>query len=117
MGSKFNNNRFKADGYSWDSNREYARYKELCLLERAGDITNLIVKPVIKLMIGSRPILLRSERYPNGRHAKYTPDFSYLCQIRQKLIYEDVKGRRMSDYVLRRGVVEAMLPGTQVDEI
>ena len=89
----------------------------MCLLEKAGEITNLTVKPVIKLMIGDRQILLRSERYPNGRQAKYTPDFSYIDQRRQKLIYEDVKGRRMADYVLRRGVVEAMLPGTLVDEV
>ena len=115
--NKFGSKKVLDDGYVFDSQKEHRRYCELKLLTKAGEITNLVVKPVIKLRIGDRPILLRSERYPNGRQAKYTPDFSYLCQKRGKLIYEDVKGMRTDSYVLRRGVVEAMLPGTQVDEI
>lgn len=36
--NKYHNTKFTADGYTWDSNKEYNRWRELKLLQRAGEI-------------------------------------------------------------------------------
>lgn len=43
--SKYHNTRVRADGLSFDSKAEYARYQELRLLESQGMLTELKVHP------------------------------------------------------------------------
>lgn len=62
--------------YVFDSIRESQRYKELKLLERAGEISNLELQP---------KFLLQDSFKKNGktyRKIEYIADFSY-CQRRQ----------------------------------
>ena len=62
--------------YVFDSIRESQRYKELKLLERAGEISNLKLQP---------KFLLQDSFKKNGktyRKIEYIADFSY-CQRRQ----------------------------------
>lgn len=105
------------DGTSFPSKLECKRYEELLLLQRAGEIHSLERQPVLKLSINGAPILIRSKGYPNGRQAKYTPDFAYFDNRRNKRVYCEVKGFRTSDYALRRAVTEACYPGIIIDEI
>ena len=66
----------QVDMYVFDSIRESQRYKELKLLERAGEISNLKLQP---------KLLLQDSFEKNGktyRKIEYIADFSY-CQRRQ----------------------------------
>lgn len=65
------------------------------------------LQPKFPLYIGDNPILIRSERYPNGRKASYRADFVYQDHDRNERVVEDVKGVDTSESRLRRAIVEA----------
>ncbi len=74
--NKYRNKKVQVDMYVFDSIRESQRYKELKLLERAGEISNLELQP---------RFLLQDSFKKNGktyRKIEYIADFSY-CQRRQ----------------------------------
>ena len=74
--NKYRNKKVQVDMYVFDSIRESQRYKELKLLERAGEISNLELQP---------RFLLQDSFKKNGktyRKIEYIEDFSY-CQRRQ----------------------------------
>lgn len=77
--NKYHNTKFTADGYIWDSNREYARWCELKLLERAGEIKGLERQKDFELIPKSR----------YGRKIVYRADFVYYEN--GQLVVEDVK--------------------------
>lgn len=100
---KYGNKTIESDGHRFDSKREYARYCELKLLERAGEISCLDIHPSWELVV-------------NGtRIGRYTADFAYRNKS-GKLIVEDVKGVRTRDYVLRRKLMYALY-GIDIVEI
>ena len=72
MQRKYGNKKVVVDGIKFDSKKEAARYKELCLLERAGAIQNL--KTQVKF------VLIPSQKM-NGRtverECSYRADFVY----------------------------------------
>lgn len=76
-GSKYGNVPTVVDGIRFDSKAEANRYRELCLLQRAGDISNLECQPRCVLGAGKRPPV-------------YVADFRYIEGGR--LVVEDVKG-------------------------
>jgi len=103
------------DGTKLDSGREYLRYTELLLLQRAGEICGLKVHPRFPITIAGVPILIKSKGYPNGWHLTYVGDFSYFpgkvedCQL--GMVIEDVKmqsGFRTEIYKIKRALMEAM---------
>lgn len=109
-------NKFRAvrrviDGHSFPSQREANRYCQLKLLERAGEISGLVLQPKFWLTIDGKPILLRSEGYPNGRRASFKPDFQYVRKDGATVV-EDTKSpaTRTEAYVLRKGIFEILYP-------
>lgn len=73
--NKFRNKKVQIDRYVFDSIAEGRRYRELALLERAGEITNLELQP---------RFLLQESFKKNGktyRKVEYIADFMY-CQGR-----------------------------------
>ena len=100
-----------ADGTKLDSGRELKRYGELKLLEMAGEISSLKVHPRFKIEIGGVPIMLKSQRYPNGRQLVYVADFTYLDKLSDRFVIEDVKmqsGHRTEIYKIKRALMDAM---------
>lgn len=104
-----------SDGTKLDSMREYARYCDLLLLQRAGEICGLKVHPRYPITIAGVPIMIKSARYHKGRHLTYVADFSYFpgkaedCQL--GMVIEDVKmqsGFRTEIYKIKRALMEAM---------
>ena len=95
------------DGIRFASRREAKRYRELKLLERAGEISKLELQPKYKLGTDDAPILLRSERYPNGRRAAYFADFRYYRNHAGITVIEDAKGIDTPLSRLKRAIVEA----------
>lgn len=96
MKSKYHNRKVTVDGQEFDSVREYRRYKELCLLERAGEITGLARQ--VKF------VLIPAQRDENGkvaeREVSYISDFVYTQD--GKTIVEDAKGMRTDVYIIKR---------------
>lgn len=76
-GGKYGNVPTMVAGIRFDSKAEANRYSELCLLQRAGSISDLECQPRYVLGGGKRPPI-------------YVADFRY--QEEGRLIVEDVKG-------------------------
>ncbi len=107
-GNKFGAQKVLVDGVTFDSKGEAKRWAELVLLERAGSIRDLERQVRIPLVIGMRPILVRSKGYPNGRQAKYVADFAYTESATGEEVLEDFKGFDTPESRLKRAIVEAM---------
>ena len=93
--SKYHNRKITVDGETFDSIKEYRRYKELQLLERAGEISDLRRQV---------PYLLIPNQYEGKkcveRECNYIADFEY-CENGAKVV-EDVKGVKTKDYIIKR---------------
>jgi len=108
---KYGNVKVVVDGIKFDSNKEAARYKELQLLERAGEIKDLELQPKFYLQGKNGQI-----KFPNGRRAVYTADFQYANK-KGEVIIEDVKSpaSRTEAYVLRKAILSNM--GVEIHEV
>jgi hypothetical protein len=104
--NKYRNKKITKDGMTFDSLKEYKRYCELRLLERAGEITELNrqVKCVLipaqyePDVIGKRGGVKRGKLIE--RECSYIADF--VCVQDGKLVVEDCKGFRTKEYILKR---------------
>lgn len=109
-----NVNKIEEDGIRFDSKREYLRYKDLKLLERAGEIKHLEVHPSFDIIIGGVPIMVSSNQFNKwDRQLRYEADFTY-CEKQGcwwPVVIEDVKmqsGHRTGVYKLKRAMMRAM---------
>lgn len=86
------------DGIWFDSQAEHRRYRELLLLQRAGEISDLRVHPRYDLTV-------------NGTHVcSYIPDFRYLSRG-GAVVVEDVKSpvtRKLPEYRIKAALFEAL---------
>lgn len=101
--SKYRSRRVRADGYTFDSEAEYARYCALRVAEKAGEISDLQVHPTFDLHC-----------ITGQRICRYEADFAYT-EDGQRVV-EDVKGVRTPVYRLKKRWVEAEY-GITVTEI
>jgi len=103
-----NKNKYRAvktevDGIVFDSKREAARYMELMLLQRAGEISHLELQPVYECVVNGKKI------------CTYRADFRYFTKLGN--IVEDVKGVKTPIYRLKKKLVEALYAGVTIQEI
>ena len=110
--NKYRNKKFTAaDGITFDSKKEYRRYNELRLLEKAGLIEDLARQVKFVLIPGQYEEC--TEVYTKGknkgqkkqgalleRECAYYADFTY--KVNGELIVEDTKGVRTPDYIIKR---------------
>lgn len=93
--NKYHNIKTYLNGEKFDSRKEASRWKELCLMQRAGLITNLN-RQVNYILIPSQ--------YIDGkcveRSVSYVADFVY--KQNGELIVEDTKGKKTPEYVIKR---------------
>lgn len=82
----FNNRKVEAGGYVFDSRLEARRWQQLRLMEQAGAIRNLQVKPSFMLQPGYRDADGKAQRA-----VTWTPDFTYQDGD-GGWVAEDVKG-------------------------
>ena len=92
---KYGARKVKDDGYTFDSQAEHRRYRELKLLERAGAIHDLRVHPTYVLRGAG-----------NVKVCRYIADFTYV-EPGRGVVTEDVKGVRTQVYLLKRKLFEA----------
>lgn len=100
--NKYHNKKVQIDMYVFDSIAESRRYKELKLLERAGEISELELQPRFLLQEGFKK---------NGktfRKIEYIADFKYIEN--GKIVIEDVKGKETEVFKLKRKLFEHEYP-------
>lgn len=111
--SKYRAIKETVDGITFHSRKEANRYRELKLLEKAGEITHLGVQPVFVLSVpGFRGGMTTIDI------GKYIADFIYNARQGDGWVdvVEDVKGVRTPVYKLKKKMVEAQY-GIKVIEI
>lgn len=99
---KYRNKKTQVDMYVFDSVLEAKRYKQLALLERAGEIKNL------KLQV---PFLLQESFRKNGktyRKIEYIADFVY--EEKGQTIVEDTKGIKIDVFKIKQKLFEYKYP-------
>ena len=93
--NKYRNIKAIVDGIPFDSRKEANRYCELKLLQRAGQIQNLVLQKEFELL---------PKQEVDGkvveRAVKYRADFTY--EENGKTVVEDTKGVRTPEYILKR---------------
>jgi hypothetical protein len=89
--AKYNNTKIRVDGRLFDSKAEAARWKELQLLERAGEIKELERQVEYELI----------PKQKGERAVKYIADFRYIDH-EGKTVVEDTKGVKTPVYILKR---------------
>jgi len=86
----------------FDSIREFERYQELALLQKAGVIKNLEHQVRIKLTCGGNAVLSKK-----GRQFAYVVDFRYWDNELRRQRFEDVKGFNTPFGDIKIAMVEA----------
>lgn len=110
--SKYGNRQIIKDGQAFDSVKEARRWCELCLLEKAGEITDLRRQVEFPLLPTQREesteVYQRGESKGKPKPGKviekpvvYVADFVYKTKEGETVV-EDTKGFRTKDYVLKR---------------
>lgn len=88
--NKYHARKVVAQGQVFDSEKEYARYLELKLLEKAGEISGLERQVKYDLI----PKQMDEEGKMIERPTVYVADFQYRDNNTGEFIVEDVKGYR-----------------------
>jgi hypothetical protein len=101
--NKYHAQPVEADGHRFASKAEARRYRELSLLQRAGQISDLRVHPSWTLDVNGMFV------------SKYSADFAYVEGDRQ--VVEDVKGGKTTDAARLRMKLLQAVTGIQVREI
>lgn len=109
MKSKYHSRKVIKDGGSFDSVKEYRRWCELKLLERAGRITGLERQTPFEL-IPSQKI----DGKVVERACRYVADFTYYQDGRW--IVEDTKGFKTKDYIIKRKLMLKVF-GIRIQEV
>ena len=109
--SKYHSRKVVVDGETFDSKREYKRFCELSLLEKAGTIQNLQRQVKFELIPSQRDT---ETGKVIERAVTYKADFVY--EENGKTVVEDTKGFRTKDYILKRKMCLFLL-GIRIREV
>lgn len=104
--TKYNAKKTIVNGITFDSRLEGERFQQLLLLEKAGEIDQLILQPEFQI--------LRGWKHPEtGEKIKsrfYIGDFQYVDTATGKIIVEDTKGMETADFRLKWSYVKTQYP-------
>lgn len=118
---KYRNRKIERDGMTFDSKKEYNRWVELSLMEKAGEISELQRQVKLTLIPPQREpdIIGKRGGVKKGKllehEVSYIADFVYRDRD-GKWIVEDTKGFRTKDYVLKRKML-LFLWGIKITEL
>ena len=125
MRSKYHSRKITRDGLTFDSLKEYRRYRELCLLEKAGAITDLERQVEFVLIpaqrepdtVGKRGGIKRGKVIE--QKCSYVADYVYKDRD-GKTHVEDVKGYKDGGayrvFVIKRKLMYCVY-GIRIEEI
>ena len=110
--SKYGAQKTEYDGIVFDSKREAERWRELALLQRAGEITDL--RRQVKF------ILVPAQVDENGKIAEravsYVADFVYGDLRSGETVVEDAKGMHTREYIIKRKLMR-YVHGIRIREV
>lgn len=107
--NKYRNRKITRDGMTFDSIKEYRRWCELALLQKAGQVTDLQRQVKFVLIPAQYETFERygktGKRLKDGKRCvekevAYIADFVYWKDGKQ--VVEDTKGFRTADYIIKR---------------
>lgn len=112
--SKYGNYKIQRDGLTFDSVKEFKRFCELSLLERAGEIQDLRRQVEYELIPAQYEEIPTGEIYKRGdrkgqpkmervcieKKCSYVADFVYTEN--GETVVEDTKGFKTKDYIIKR---------------
>lgn len=124
--TKYHSKKITRDGLTFDSGREYRRYKELQALAAAGVITDL--QRQVKYILIPAQREEPTETFTRGprkgqpkpgrlleKECAYIADFVYKTRA-GALVVEDTKGMRTKDYTIKRKLM-LYLRGIRIMEV
>jgi hypothetical protein len=111
--SKYHNLETVVDGHVFDSRREANRYRELRVLERAGEIADLELQP--PYVLHAPKLNAAGELVGLVAIGKYIADFRYHDVASGLEVVEDAKGVRTPVYRLKAKII-AVEYGIQIRE-
>ena len=94
---KYGNEKVVINGQTFDSQAEYRRWRELCLMAQAGEIGDLQRQVRYELV----PVQRDEDGNVLERACFYVADFVYT-DADGRTVVEDVKGFRTKEYLIRR---------------
>lgn len=105
---KYHNRKTTVDGILFDSRKEAIRYRELRLLERAGEIQNLRLQVKYEII----------PKQGKEKAAYYIADFVYkeLKDDRWETVVEDCKGMKTDVYKLKKKLMRHVY-GVEIREV
>lgn len=112
---KYHNTKLNTPDGKFDSKREYNRWCELKLMERAGRITSL-ERQVKILLIPTQYIGTGRNKRMAERELSYVADFVYTDVDSGKQVVEDAKGVRTKEYIIKRKLA-LYLKGIRIKEV
>ena len=125
--SKYKAVKTTIDGITFDSKKEAKRYTELKFLEKAGHITHLELQPEYQITINGAKICkykadfryftVRQENREQCYNSKGEWQTPTITGDKEGQIVEDTKGFKTPIYRLKKRLVEACYPGTQIKEV
>lgn len=111
--AKYGNKKCQYMGIVFDSKHEMERYKELLLLQRAGEIEDLKLQERFELIPAQYEMCVKI--YMSGPHkgqtkrgkllerpVEYVADFVYWDVKKCCLVVEDTKGMKTKEYIIKR---------------
>lgn len=125
MRNKYRNRKVKLpDGTVFDSQHEYERWRELCLLQRAGVIHDLLRQVKFELIPAQYETYERysektGKRLKDGvrcieQAVSYIADFVYWEA--DKMVVEDAKGVKTEGYIIKRKLMR-LQHGVSIREV
>lgn len=109
--NKYHNKKITRDGETFDSVKEYRRWFELKLLERAGKITYLKRQNTFTLIPAQKD---PATNKVIERSCDYIADFTYWQD--GQFIVEDTKGYKTKDYIIKRKLM-LWVHGIRIKEV
>ena len=104
--TKYNAKKVTIDGITFASQLEGERFKQLKLLEKADEITGLILQPEFQILHG----FVDAETGEKIKSRFYVGDFQYIDNITNKIIVEDTKGMETPEFRLKWSLVKSLYP-------
>lgn len=105
--SKYKAIRTECDGITFASKKEASRYAELKLLERAGEISGLVLQPKFDMVVSGVKV------------CRYIADFMFTDARTGKVIVEDVKSaftKTIREYTIKKRLMLAVY-GIEIHEV
>ncbi len=113
--TKYHSKKITRDGITHDSLKEYRRFCELRLLEKAGEVTDLKRQVEFELIPAQYEEIPTGQFYKRGekkgmpkmkrvcveQSIKYIADFTYTTKKGESVV-EDTKGVKTKDYIIKR---------------